>query len=86
MARNTLLVRTLMDGGMSERRAEAFERWLDDYRPLGISSVTVEGCLIRHEANNIARFDNLMEQHLALCEKAYSAGQPKQGEIEWSRN
>jgi hypothetical protein len=42
MVRNSLVVEFLTNAGCSVRQAEAFERWLDDARPVGISSLVLE--------------------------------------------
>lgn len=65
MASNSYLVRVLVDGGCNERRAEAFERCLDDHPFCGINSTRLEAFLIKHAARNVEKFDNLMEQYQA---------------------
>jgi len=41
MASDTALVMFLTRGGMSQKRAAAFERWLDDKAPAGIGGATL---------------------------------------------
>lgn len=80
MRGDTLLVEALINAGCSPKQATAFERWIEDTRPVGIGCLMLEKAITRTvlmdttkyaaALEGLSRLNRELEQKLAMVEGA----------------